>query len=124
MSKESKHPKIFSDLVLLFELYYRIHEGMPKSFRVSVSDKVLNELTEAMRLAVLANSVDKKSKDGREQGALYISQLRGHIEVAWTFVLLGWKLRFVSNGAMANMSQRFENIAPQAVNWERWFNGK
>jgi len=121
MKVESRHPQIFSDIIALFEIYYHIHEGMPKSFRISVSEKVLHELTEAMRLVVLANNVDKKTKEGREQGAFYVAKLRGHIEVARTFVLLGWKLRFVSNGAMANMSERFENIAPQALKWEKWF---
>jgi len=105
----------------LFEIYYHIHEGMPKSFRVSVSEKVLHELSEGMRQIVLANNVDKKSKEGREQGALRIAKLRGHIEIARSFVLLGWKLRFVSNGAMANISERFESINSQAVKWERWY---
>lgn len=39
MTKESKHPKIFSDVVALFEMYYRIHEGMPKSFRITVVEQ-------------------------------------------------------------------------------------
>lgn len=121
MTRESKHPQIFSDIVVLFEIYYRIHEGMPKSFRVAVSEKVLDRLSSAMHFIILANNVDKKTKIGREKGVSNILHLKAEIEIAWSFVLLGWKLKFVSNGAMAQLSERFENIISQALKWEKWF---
>lgn len=121
MKKETKHPQIFSDVVTIFEIYYRIHDGMPKSFKITVGEKVLHRLSNAMHLIVLANNVDKKTKVGREQGALNISHLRGDIEIALAFILLGWKLRFVSNAVMAELSERFENISYQALKWEKWF---
>ena len=121
MKKETKHPQIFSDVVTIFEIYYRIHDGMPKSFKITVGEKVLDRLSNAMHSIVLANNVDKKTKEGRLQGSLYITQLRGDIEIALAFILLGWKLRFVSNGAIAELSERFENISQQALRWEKWF---
>ena len=121
MKKETKHPQIFSDVVTIFEIYYRIHDGMPKSFKITVGEKVLDSLSNAMHSIVLANNVDKKTKEGRLQGSLYITQLRGDIEIALAFILLGWKLRFVSNGAIAELSERFENISQQALRWEKWF---
>lgn len=121
MIKESKHPQIFSDVITVFEMYYRIHDGMPKSFKITVGEKVLDRLSNAMHLIVLANNVDKKTKVGREQGSLYLAHLRGDIEIALAFILLGWKLRFVSNAVMAELSERFENISYQALRWEKWF---
>ena len=121
MTRESKHPQIFSDIVVLFEIYYKIHEGMPKSFRVVVSEKILDRLSNAMHSIILANNVNKKTKEGKEQGSSHIAQLRGDIEVSWSFVLLAWKLKFISNGAMAELSERFENISSQALKWEKWF---
>lgn len=121
MIKESKHPQIFSDVITVFEMYYRIHDGMPKSFKITVGEKVLDRLSNAMHSIVLANNVDKKTKEGREQGSLYLAHLRGDIEIALAFILLGWKLRFVSNAVMAELSERFENISYQALKWEKWF---
>lgn len=121
MIKESKHPQIFSDVITVFEMYYRIHDGMPKSFKITVGEKVLHRLSNAMHSIVLANNVDKKTKEGREQGSLYLAHLRGDIEIALAFILLGWKLRFVSNAVMAELSERFENISYQALKWEKWF---
>lgn len=46
-------------------------EGMPKSFRITVGEKVLDRLSNAMHSIVLANNVDKKTKAGRER-VLYI----------------------------------------------------
>lgn len=121
MTKESKHPQIFSDTVVIFEIYYRIHEGMQKSFKITVGEKILDRLSNVMHLIVLANNINKKTKEGKEQGMAYVSQIRGDIEIALSFILLAWKLKFVSNGAMAELSERFENIASQAYRWEKWF---
>jgi len=121
MKKSLKHPQIFFDMTVLFEMYYQIHEGMPKSFRVSVSEKVLSELSNAMRLIVLANCVDKKSKESRAEGAHYLSKVHASIEVAHAFVLLAWKLKYISNGAIVTLSDKFEALKQQALKWERWF---
>ena len=121
MIKESKHPQIFLDIVIVFEMYYHIHQGMPKSFRVTVGEKVLDRLSKAMHLTVLANSGDKKTKDGRAKAISYIIKLRANVEIASAFVLLGWKLRFVSNAAIAELSERLENIIQQTLKWEKWF---
>lgn len=120
MIKESKHPQIFLDIVIVFEKYYHIHQGMPKSFRVTVGEKVLDRLSRAMHSTVVANSFDKKTKDGREKAVSCIVKLRADIEIASAFVLLGWKLRFVSNAAIAELSEEFQNIIQQALKWEKW----
>lgn len=123
MTIESKHPQIFLDIVIVFEMYYRIHEGMPKSFRVTVGEKVLNRLSNTMHSVVLANNVDKKTKIGRDRALVYLSELRADIEIVSAFILLGWKLRFISNAMIAELSERLIQISQQAVKWEKWFLG-
>ena len=123
MTIESKHPQIFLDIVIVFEMYYRIHEGMPKSFRVTVGEKVLNRLSNTMHSVVLANNVDKKTKIGRDRALVYLSELRADIEIVSAFILLGWKLRFISNAMIAELSERLIQISQQAVKWEKWFSG-
>ena len=123
MTIESKHPQIFLDIVIVFEMYYRIHESMPKSFRVTVGEKVLNRLSNTMHSVVLANNVDKKTKIGRDRALVYLSELRADIEIVSAFILLGWKLRFISNAMIAELSERLIQISQQAVKWEKWFLG-
>lgn len=123
MTIESKHPQIFLDIVIVFEMYYRIHESMPKSFRVTVGEKVLNRLSNTMHSVVLANNVDKKTKIGRDRALVHLSELRADIEIVSAFILLGWKLRFISNAMIAELSERLIQISQQAVKWEKWFLG-
>ena len=123
MTIDSKHPQIFLDIVIVFEMYYRIHESMPKSFRVTVGEKVLNRLSNTMHSVVLANNVDKKTKIGRDRALVYLSELRADIEIVSAFILLGWKLRFISNAMIAELSERLIQISQQAVKWEKWFLG-
>lgn len=49
-----KHPKIFADLLVFFKKCYSVHQGLPKLFRIAVSEKLLNEITGCMKLVALA----------------------------------------------------------------------
>jgi hypothetical protein len=68
-SETFKHPQIFADTLTLFEIYYPIHNGMPKPFRYTVSEKLMDELAISMKNIILANAVDKKTKTGLTKGS-------------------------------------------------------
>ena len=78
-------------------------------------------LAECLRLVVLANAVDKQSQLGRRDGAAYVRQVRAGIEVIRGFLLLGWKLKLVSHGALTEFGIRLEAISRQAARWQQWF---
>lgn len=46
MEREFKHPQIFADVLTLLQLYYPMHNNLPKPFRFSVGDRTLSELAE------------------------------------------------------------------------------
>ncbi|MDT7524392.1 four helix bundle protein [Rhodoferax sp. TBRC 17198] len=121
MERTFKHPQIFADLLSLCQLYYPMHNNLPKPFRYAVGDRILSELAECLRLVVLANAVDKQSQLGRRDGAAYVRQVRAGIEVIRGFLLLGWKLKLVSHGALTEFGIRLEAISRQAARWQQWF---
>lgn len=121
MEQEFKHPQIFADILVFCQLYYQIHNGMPKPFRFAVGERILGGLAECLRLIVLANAVDKKSEAGRAEGAAHVRRVRGGIEVVRGFLMLAWKLRFVSHGALTELAARLEGISRQAARWQQWF---
>jgi len=43
------------------------------------------------------------------------------VEVIRGFLLLAWKLQFVSHGALTEMSARLESVSRQAARWQQWF---
>lgn len=121
MQREFKHPQIFADMLLFCQLYYPIHDNLPKAFRYAVGERILAESAECLRAIVLANAVDKKTRDGLKAGALHVQTVRASVEVLRGFLLLAWQLKFISHGALANLSGRLEAISRQAARWEQWF---
>lgn len=91
MEQAFKHPQIFADLLSLLQTYYPVHNRMPKGFRFTVGEQVLQELGHCMRLVVQANGLDKNRAED------------------------------CARGALADLSQRMEGIARQAARWQQWF---
>lgn len=121
MEREFKHPQIFADVLSLCQMYYPIHNNLPKPFRFAVGERILAELAECLRLIVLANAVDKKCAAGRAEGAEHVRRVRAGIEVVRGFFLMAWKLKLLSHGALTELSTRLEGISRQAAKWEQWF---
>lgn len=95
--------------------------NFPKPFRMSVGQQILDELAACVRAIVLANAVDKTSPQGRAEGAAQVRQLRASVEVVRAFLLLAWKLKYLSHTALTDLSARVEAIARQAARWGQWF---
>ena len=124
MQRVFKHPQIFTDLLTLSQMYYPMHHNLPKPFRYAVGERILAELAECMRLVVLANSVDKGCSQERAKGANYVRQVRAVVEVIRGWMLLGWKLKLLSHGAIAELGARLEAISRQAARWQQWLDAK
>lgn len=121
MEREFKHPQIFADVLTLCQMYYPMHNNLPKPFRFAVGERILAELAECLRLIVLANAVDKHSPAGRAEGAEYVRRVRASVEVVRGFFLLAWRLKLLSHGALTELSTRLESISKQAARWGQWF---
>ncbi len=121
MEREFKHPQIFADLLAFCQLYYPLHNNLPKPFRYAVGERILAESAECLRLIVLANAVDKASATGRAEGAALVRRVRAAVEVIRGFLLLAWKLKFVSHGALGELAARLEAVSRQAARWQQWF---
>lgn len=124
MEREFKHPQIFADMLVFCQLYYPMHNNLPKPFRFAVGERILAESAECLRAIVLANAVDKHSAAGCVEEAGHVRQVRAGIEVVRGFLLLAWKLKFISHGALAELSPRLEAISKQAARWGQWFESR
>ena len=123
MERTFKHPQIFADLLTFSQIYYPLHGNLPRPFRFAVGERILTEIAESLRLIVLANAVDKTSPAGRAEGAAHVRRVRSAVEVIRGFLLLAWKLKFVSHGALAELAARLDAISKQAARWGAWFDG-
>lgn len=119
MEKTFKHPQIFADMLVFCQMYYSLHINLPKAFRFAVGERILAELTQSLRFIVLANAVDKIHD--RAEGARNLHQVRASLEVIRGFLMLAWKLNFISHGALVELSPRLEAMSKQAARWAQWF---
>lgn len=124
MEREFKHPQIFADVLTLIQLYYPMHNNLPKPFRFAVGERILAESAECLRAIVLANAVDKTTPGGCVEGLAHVRRARASVEVIRSFLLLAWKLKFMSHGALAELSPRLEAISKQAARWGQWFESR
>jgi hypothetical protein len=121
MDRAFKHPQIFADMLLFCQLYYPLHNNLPKPFRFAVGERILAESAECLRAIVLANAADKASAAGLAEGAAQVRRVRASVEVMRGFLLLAWKLKFISHGGLTALSTCLESISKQAARWEQWF---
>lgn len=108
-------------MLVFCQMYYPIHNSLPKPFRYAVGERILAESADGLRHIILANAVNKKTESGREAGAAHVRQVRAAIEVIKGFLLLAWKLKFLSHGGLTVLSEKLESMSKQAARWEQWF---
>ena len=121
MKNQHKHPQIFSDMLQVCQVYYPMHNSFPKTFRFAVGERILSECAECLRAIVLANAVDKKTYQGCVEGSAQVRRVRAGLEVIRGFLLMAWKMRFLSHGGISGLLTHIESVSKQAARWQQWF---
>ncbi|GAB4454311.1 MAG: hypothetical protein OHK0036_17800 [Bacteroidia bacterium] len=116
-AKEFQHPPIYIGLMKLYKQYYQKHQHLPKLFRISTGEKMMEEITESMKIVVIANFY-KKDKEKIHFIKELLMQLRGKIELLKAYVLLGWEMKFFSDGFTNDLMERLEEISKQCYAWQ------
>ena len=101
----------------------QVHGGIPKVFRITVSEKLLSEIIDCMRLTVLAN-FKRISKDEQDSGIRDLKEIRGRVEVIKAMMLVAWDFKHYSHGFYAEVSKKIEEISKQAASWEKWLKNR
>lgn len=116
-----KHPKIFSDVVEITKIYYGVHANMPRPFRNSFGEGILDELSAIMRLIILVNTTDKTSLPERTEASRLLREVRARVEVLRGFLMAGWSLKTISHKHIGALTIQLESISKQATKWQGWF---
>lgn len=116
---EFKHPPLFIELLKLYKEYYRVYPNQPKLFRVSIGERIMEELAEALKLVVMAN-FNKKNESIWQESEKYLLILRGKNELLKAYFLIAWEMKCISHGFYGVVSERLEEIGRQTYNWSQW----
>jgi len=120
ISTEFQHPPIIMDLLFAYKQWYGMHEHLPKLFRITISTKMLEALSECIELCVIINFGKRAGKE-LETSREKLLELRGKIELLKAYSLVSWEMKFISHGFYGQYSERIENISKQAASWHGWF---
>lgn len=123
MTTEFSHPPLFIALLKLYKQYYGLHQNLPKLFRVTIGERIMQELSEAMKLVVMAN-FHKKNEVNKSEIMNWLLELRGKVELIKAYFLIGWEMKFISHGFYAVVSDKLEEISKQGYSWSKWMENK
>jgi len=119
MASNFSNPKIFSDFLVIYKKYYSVHKNLPKIFRVTMGEYVMAEISQCMKLVILANL--KKSQEDYQQSIVLLKDLRSRIEILKAYFLIAWEMKFISHEFFADINDRMEEVSKEAAKWQIWF---
>lgn len=117
MKKKYRHIKVYDDVLCLYKLYMQTHQHLPKSFRFTTGEHILNEITLCLKHITKVNYMVKHNAKGVE---LIFYGLFESVEVIRAFITLGWDLAYISHNRASELSDLLETIAKQLHGWLRW----
>ena len=121
MRASFKYPQIYSDLLKFYEYYWRMHKSLPKTFRFTVGEDILRELSACLRCVVVANEAHRDDEAERQTGAAALKDAKIRLETVRAFFTLAWELKLISHQSAATVNSRIDNLARQAEKWRQWF---
>lgn len=120
----NKHPRLYSDLIGFYKIYWPHHLNLPKAFRLSTGEEILRLLNAALAQVAAANLADHLRPEDRREAAERLWSARINLETARAFLTLAWEMKFISSAARSDLDQRLETLALQAARWRNWFGKK
>jgi hypothetical protein len=118
-----KHPQIYSDTIRFHKAYWRVHQHLPKAFRLTTGEQVLREITVCLGCVASANFVNKADVADRRRAAGQLTLMRERLEVIRAFLILAWEEKALSHHALADLNGKLDELGKQATRWGQWFQG-
>jgi hypothetical protein len=123
MRSAFKHPQLYSDTIRFHKAYWRVHQHLPKAFRLTTGEQVLREITACLGCVASANFVNKADTGERRKAAGQLMLMRERLEVIRAFLILAWEIQALSHHALADLNGRLDELGKQATRWQQWFSG-
>jgi hypothetical protein len=94
---------------------------MPRPFRNSFGEGILDELSSIMCLIILVNTTEKASLTERTEASHLLREVRPRVEVLRGFLMARWSLKMISHKHVGALTIQLESISKQATKWQGWF---
>lgn len=98
-----------------------MHKSLPKTFRFTVGEDILRELSACLRCVVIANESNRDNEAERQEAASALKSAKTNLETTRAFFTLAWELKLISHQSAAEVNARIDTVARQAEKWRQWF---
>lgn len=68
-----KQPLVYDALLLLYRTYWVTHRHLPRAFRMTTGEAILQEITDCIKQVILANNADKTAQSVSAVSGMYKS---------------------------------------------------
>lgn len=121
MKSTFKHPQLYDDLLILYRLYWDTHRHLPRPFRMTTGENILQEITGCIKAVILANYVDKSKAAQCAIAEGYLGDSRASLVVIRGMLTIGWGMRFIAHGVFMRLTQQLDTVEKQTARWQAWF---
>lgn len=116
-----KQPLVYDALLLLYRTYWVTHRHLPRAFRMTTGEAILQEITDCIKQVILANNADKQDAGQRSQSVQYLRYTRASLVVIRGLLTLGWGMTFIAHGAFMRLTTILDSAEKQITCWQGWF---
>lgn len=106
---------------MLYRTYWGIHKHLPRPFRFTTGEAILQEITACIKGVILANNVNKHEKDQCILAGKYVERTRASLVVIRGMLTIGWGMAFIAHGSFMQVTQRLDTVEKQVTRWQQWF---
>lgn len=98
-----------------------VHKHLPRMFRITTGDVVLQTITLCIKGVISANYLDKNDMKQREISGELLGQVRAQLVIIRGLLTVGWDMRFISHGSFMHLTNQLDEIEKQVTRWQTWF---
>ncbi|MBL5829434.1 hypothetical protein [Serratia fonticola] len=121
MKSTFKQPQIYDELLLLYRTYWEVHKHLPRPFRMTTGEAILQEITGCIKGVILANNVDKNEVAQCALAVQYLGDTRASLVVIRGMLTLGWGMKLIAHGLFMRLTLLLDSAEKQVTRWQKWF---
>lgn len=98
-----------------------MHKHLPRTFRITTGDVILQTITACIAEVISANHLDKHVAEQRALSGECLGRGRTQLVIIRGLLTVGWDMRFIPHGSFMHLTFQLDEIEKQVTKWQAWF---
>ncbi|WGW01374.1 four helix bundle protein [Vibrio sp. YMD68] len=118
MKQQTRHIKIFDDIMQLYKVYINCYQNFSKGFRYTTGKAIYDELTLCMKMI---SKINYLMREGAETLQSMFLEAMASLQVIESYLILAWELKYISHAKASELKEKLTTIQMQLHGWFRWY---